>query len=584
MAARTRDRSVGPRLTAAARSLRLYTALLAFAGAVGAGCSGCPDGDGADDRARDVDGAAGAVAATTAVRGGSWAVGSIADADNLLPGIASDSASYDIIGHVYCKLLKYDGDLEVTGELAQRYEVSDGGQRIRFWLNPDARWHDGEPVTADDVVFTVEALLDPKTPSPYKSQAEVLEEIRKIDEHTVEAVYERPYAPALDDWASSFYLLPAHLLRGEDLLTSDLARKPVGCGPYRFVRWEDEREIELVANDDHYAGPPNIEHYLYRVIPDQATMFMELMNFGIDQMGLTPQQAVYQAKGRKFKENFESYRYTGFAYTYLGFNLRRPPFDDRRVRRALAHAVDKEEIIEGVLLGLGQVATGPYRPGMWYHNPDVPSPVFDPGRARAMLDEAGWTDDDGDGVREKDLDGDGVVGAGERLSFTLITNQGNVQRKQVGEILQQRFREVGAKVELRILEWSTFLREFVDKGRFDAVILGWSTGIDPDQYDIWHSSKTDPREFNFVGFDNAEVDRLLEQGRRTFDEEARTQAYMRIQEILAREQPYVFLYIPESLPVVQHRVEGVELKSAGITYNFEDWWIPEARQGFHHRR
>lgn len=505
------------------------------------------------------------------VTGGDWIVGSIGDASSLLPIIATDSASYDIIGLVYCRLLKYDKNLEITTDLAESYQVSPDGQTIRVVLRSDARWHDGVPVTADDVVFTVEVLLDPATPTPYKSTFDKLDRVEKLDAHTVAFHYKEPYAPALESLATVLYLLPKHLLENQDILTSPLNRNPVGCGPYRFVRWEEKREIELRANPDYYAGRPNIEHYLYRIIPDQATMFLELKNLGLDQMGLTPQQYTYQTGGA-FQEQFQKFAYTGFNYTYLGFNLRRPMFQSREVRRALAHAVNKDELIEGVLLGLGQKATGPLRPGMWYYHGEVSEPIYDPNLARELLEQAGWRDTDSDGVRERD---------GVPLRFTIITNQGNQQRKQTGEILVQRFAEVGAAVDLRILEWATFLHEFVDTGNFDAVILGWNTGIDPDQYDIWHSSRIGPKEFNFVHFQNAEVDRLLEVGRTSFDQETRRAAYARIQEILAWEQPYIFLYIPQSLPVVQRRVRGIEPAPAGIAYNFEDWWIPAAAQGFH---
>jgi len=508
----------------------------------------------------------------TPATGGVWIQGTIGDANTLLPVLATDSASFDVIGRVFCKLLEYDGQLELRGDLAERYEVLDEGLRLRFYLREGARWHDGESVTAADVKFSYDLLMDEDTPSPYKSRFARVSSLQVVDRHTVEVRYDEPFAPALNSWASSFYVMPKHLLAGEDLLTTKFARNPVGCGPYKFVNWESQREIKLRANDDYYRGRPNIDETMYRIIPDQATMFLELLNHGVDQMGLTPEQYRYQAKGKRFDDHFRRYRYTGFNYTYLGFNLRREKFADRNVRRALAHAVDKQEIVDGVLLGLGETATGPYRPGMWYHTSDVSEPEFDPERARALLAQAGWKDADGDGIRERD---------GERFSFTMLTNQGNQQRKQVGEILQARFKDVGVEAELRILEWSTFLNEFVDKHRFDAVILGWGTGIDPDQYLIWHSSKTGPKEFNFIGFSNARVDALLEQGRSTFDRDERAAAYHELQKILAWEQPYVFLYIPESTPAVHRRVQGIEPAPAGIGYNFERWWIPKSLQGFH---
>ena len=174
-------------------------------------------------------------------------------------------------------------------------------------------------------------------------------------------------------------------------------------------------------------------------------------------------------------------------------------------------------------------------------------------------------------VRDKD---------GERLAFTIVTNQGNDLRSKTAEIIQRRLKEVGVSVEIRVVEWATFLKEFIFPGNFDATILGWSGGPEPDQYNIWHSSKTAPRELNFVKFSNQEVDELLETGRRTFDQEERKLIYDRFQEILAEEQPYTFLYVGEALPAVANRIRGIEPSPAGISHNFNYWWVPKSEQKY----
>jgi peptide/nickel transport system substrate-binding protein len=310
---------------------------------------------------------------------------------------------------------------------------------------------------------------------------------------------------------------------------------------------------------------------VYRIIPDLSTMFLELRSGGLDYMGLTPLQYAMQTDNPVFRRRFNKYRYPAFGYTYLGYNLRRPLFQDRRVRQALSFSIDKQELIEGVLLGLGQIATGPYKPGTWPHNPRVRTYPYDPDQARALLAEAGWRDVDGDGILEKD---------GKPFSFTIVTNQGNDQRIKAGEIIQRRFREVGVEVKLRVIEWASFLKEFIDPGNFDATILGWSIPIDPDVYDIWHSGKIRPGELNFVHFRNAEVDLLLEEGRRTLDQERRKEIYGRFQEILAEEQPYTFLFVPDALPVVARRFRGIEPAPAGIMHNFIHWYVPEDEQKY----
>ncbi len=378
--------------------------------------------------------------------------------------------------------------------------------------------------------------------------------------------YARPFAPALASWG--MHVLPKHLLeKYPDISKSPLNKKPVGTGPYRFVEWKTGEKVVFDASPDYFEGKPYISRVITRVIPDQATMFLELKSGGVDIMTLTPPQYVRQTETAEFKKSFNRYKYTASGYTYLGFRLSHPFFRDKRVRQAIAHAADKKALIDGVLLGLGQEATGPYKPGTWAHNPNVRKYPHDPARAKALLAEAGWKEKDG--VLVKD---------GQPFEFTVLTNAGNDARAKTAAILQQNLAEVGIRIKIRTVEWAAFINEFIDKRKFDAVILGWNITPDPDQFDIWHSSKTGPKELNHVGFANPEVDRLLDEGRSTFDLEKRKKAYFRIQEILAEEQPYVFLYVPEALPVVHNRFRGIVPAPAGITYNFVKWYVPAALQ------
>jgi peptide/nickel transport system substrate-binding protein len=306
-----------------------------------------------------------------------------------------------------------------------------------------------------------------------------------------------------------------------------------------------------------------------RIIPDQATMFLELLSGGVDTMELTPPQYARQTDTPGFRESFNKYKYTASAFTYLGFRLSHPFFRDRRVRQAIACAADKKALVEGVLLGLGQEATGPYKPGTWAYNPNVRKYPHDPAKARELLADAGWKEKGEDGVLVKD---------GRRFEFTVMTNAGNEARSKTAAILQQNLEEVGIRMQIRTVEWAAFINQFIDKRDFEAVILGWSISPDPDQYVIWHSSMIGPKELNFVGFANPEVDKLLEEGRSTFDLEKRKKAYFRIQEILAEEQPYVFLFVPDALPVVQSRFHGIRPALAGISYNFNKWYVPKPLQ------
>ncbi|MCK5826095.1 MAG: peptide-binding protein [Desulfuromusa sp.] len=507
--------------------------------------------------------------ALTPAYGDTFIESSIGDASTLLPVLASDSASSEINGLIYNGLVRYDKNLQIEGELAESWDISEDNLTITFYLHKGVTWHDGAPFTSADVKFNYQLYIDPKTPTAYAESFKQVTGIETPDPYTFIVHYDKPYAPALISWAMSIH--PRHLLEGEDITKSSLARKPIGTGPYRFSEWVGGEKIVLESNSDYFEGQPYLKRVVYRIIPDISTQFLELQTGSLDYMGLSPLQFDRQTDTSAFRRLYNKYRYLNFGYTYLGYNLKHPIFQDKRVRHALSYAINKQELIDGVLLGYGKVATGPYKPDTWVYNDNVPKYGYNPEKARQLLAEAGWQDRDDDGILDKD---------GKKLAFTIVTNQGNDLRSKTGEIIQRRFKEVGIEVKLRIIEWATFLKEFINPGNFDATILGWTGGPEPDQYNIWHSSKTGPRQLNFIGFKNPEVDSLLEKGRRVFDQQQRKVIYDRFQEILAEEQPYTFLYIGEALPAVSKRFRGVKPAPAGIRYNFNRWFVPEMEQKY----
>ena len=503
------------------------------------------------------------------VHGDTFIEASIGEPSNLLPVLSSDSASSDINQLVYNGLIRYDKNLQLEGELAESWEISADNLTFTFHLRKNVTWHDGTPFTSADVLFTYQMYIDPEVPTSYAESFLQVAKAEAVDPHTFRVTYEKPYAPALESWGTSIH--PKHLLEGQDITKSPLSRAPIGTGPFKFVKWDAGEKIELIANSDYFEGQPYIHRVVYRVIPDTSTQFLELRSGGLDLMGLTPIQYETQTDTPAFKRKFNKYRYLSFSYTYLGYNLTKPLFQDLRVRQAISYAINKQELIDGVLLGLGHVATGPYKPDTWVYNANVKRYDYNPDMSRSLLAEAGWADSDGDGILDKD---------GKKLAFTIITNQGNDLRSKTAEIIQRRLKEVGIIVEIRIVEWATFLKEFIFPGNFDATILGWSGGPEPDQYNIWHSSKMAPRELNFTKYKNKEVDALLEKGRRTFPQAERKQIYDRFQEILAEEQPYTFLYVGEALPAVAKRFRGIEPSPAGINHNFIRWYVPKSEQKY----
>ena len=493
---------------------------------------------------------------------------------SLIPTITSDGSSLEIGGLIYSGLVNFDKDLNPVGDLAESWEFSADCRELTFRLRPGVKWHDGAPFTADDVVFTYKTIVDPKTPSPYKAEYEKVEDVRAEGPLLVRVRYSQPFAKALQNWATS--MLPKHLLEryvreGKIREAPQNWSAPVGTGPYRFKELRAGEKIVLVSNPDYWEGRPYLSRVVYRIIPSQATTFLELKAKGVDAAGLTALQYGRQTDYPAFKHAYTKFRHPGNGYTYLGFNLKDKRFADRRVRQAFAHAINKRELIDGVVLGLGRDATGPYKPGTWVYNDKVKTYPYDMEAARRLLAEAGWNERNAEGLLVKD---------GKPFTFELLTNQGNDERKKIAEIVQAQLRELGVGVEIRVMEWAAFLKEHVKKRNFDAIVLGWGIGIDPDQYVVWHSSQMGPDQLNHISYSNPEVDRLLEQGRTSCVREERTKIYAKLQEVLAEDEPLVFLYFRDVFPVVSTRVHGIDPGPNGIRWHFNRWFVPQQMQRY----
>jgi peptide/nickel transport system substrate-binding protein len=500
---------------------------------------------------------------------------SIGDIGGLIPSLTSDQSSHEVGSLIYDGLVKLDKDLNIAPAMAESWTYSRDCLELTFKLRRDVKWHDGRPFTAEDVVFTYQTMINPKTPAPFKEGFLLVKDAQALDPYTVRVTYDKPYARAVETWGT--YILPKHVLQpfaeSGTLRESPQNSRPIGTGPYRFQEWKPGEKVVLVANPEYYEGRPYLSRVVYRVIPSQATIFLELKAKGVDYVStLTGIQYARQTEYPAFRKAYHKFRYPASDYTFLGFNLRDPRFADRRVRQAFAHAINKQELIDGVRLGLAREATGPIRPGTWAYTDRVERFDYDPEKAKALLEEAGWKDRDGDGVVEDR--------EGKPFTLTIRTNQGNDERKKIAEIIQQRLKEVGVQADIQLIEWAAFIKEFVKPRRFEVIVLGLGTGSDPDQYVVWHSSQRGPDQMNRTGYANPEVDALLEAGRMSCVQSERVRHYQRLQEILAHDLPMIFLYNRDALPVVTARVRGVSPAAAGIMYNFTEWYVPKPEQRY----
>jgi ABC-type transport system substrate-binding protein len=423
-----------------------------------------------------------------------------------------------------------------------------------FHLRPNVRFHDGHVFDAYDVKFTYEAIMDPKNLSPRISDYEPVKTVEVIDPLTVRIVYKRLYSPAIGTWGMG--ILPEHLLNRESLKEeavrlgkdpetfsirqSEFNRHPVGCGPFVFQEWKSDQYITLKCFEGYWEGPPNYKQYMFRIIPDLLTQEMEFYAGTVDSYDVQP----HQVKRLKTDPRFQCFSGASFGYTYIGYNIRRAPFDDPRIRRALGMAIDVNKIIDYVLYGQGERITGPFVKQTDYYNSTIQPIPYDPEGAQELLEQAGWKRNE-EGWLEKE---------GKKFQFTLITNSGNDLRKAILAIAQDAWRQIGIEVRTDLLEWSVFLQERVDKWDFDALILGWSMGIEPDLYQIWHSSQTNSHQLNFVGFKNKGADDLIIKIRQEYDRGKQVKYCHMLHEIIAREQPYTFLYVSKWTAVLDKRI------------------------------
>ena len=498
--------------------------------------------------------------------GDALSTGEIAEPINLIPAMATDSASHNITSYIYNGLVKFDKDLNIVGDLAEKWEISEDKKEITFYLRKGVKWHDGVEFTAEDVKFTYEFMISDDTPTAYDSNYRLIDTVEIIDPHTIKVTYKNPIVTALTSWA---WIMPKHALTGKPS-QSTLQRKPIGTGPYKLESWTSGQSLVLTSFHDYFEGRPKIEKVFVKVIPNQTTQYLELLNGSIDTMTLTSKQANLDSKTPKYEDKYNTYSYLDFAYTYIGYNLNKAPFNIKEFRQALSYAVPKQEIIDGILFGKGVIATGPYKPDTFWYNKNVKEYPFDPAKAKELLKQAGFEDINNDGFLEY---------RGKPFQVELMTNQGADIRGKIVEIVQHNWNNIGIKTQIKQLEWASMLTE-KRKGNFDAILLGWSITQDPDLYDIWSSERIE-KGYNFIGYKNARVDEILKEGQHEFDKDRRKKLYDELQVILAEEQPYTFLYVPYTHIALNKRFHNVKPEKAGISYNFIDWYVPKNEQKYH---
>ncbi|MFQ5674190.1 MAG: ABC transporter substrate-binding protein [Nitrospinales bacterium] len=503
----------------------------------------------------------------------------------------------DLLGEAYFRDFPYETFIRPLDPARQKLlrphyaeilQVTEHNPVIVFDLRHGVRFHDGHTFDAGDVLFTYQAIMNPKNASPRRSDYEPVKSAEVLTPHKIRFVYKRLFSPAINSWFMG--ILPEHLLNDRALKAeaeaqnlsaekrknfsirdSRFNRRPIGTGPFIFKEWQADEKIRLLRNDDYWEGPPEYKEYVMRIIPDSLTQEMEFYSGAVDNYAVQP----HQVARFKTQDKYQSFSSVGYFYSYIGYNMRNPLFQSARVRLALGMAIDVDEIIQHILYGEGERVTGPYPKITDWYNPAVKPVPYDPQGALRILNDLGWKKN-AQGWLEKN---------GKPFEFNLITNNGNPVRKNILTIAQNSWRKLGIKCNTQLFEWAVFLKDFINTGKFDATILGWSMGIDPDLYQIWHSSQSGPRQLNFVAYNNPEADRLIIRIRREYDKHKQIELTHKLHRIIARDQPYTFLYVAKTtrlldkkIVIVEHRPDGAEVhkkiyptKDGSINFYFNKW-------------
>ena len=444
-------------------------------------------------------------------------LGADVDAGTMDPRVMRDTTAYRVNNLLYDGLVQLDANLQPVPDLAASWENPEPTVWI-FHLREGVSFHDGSTLTADDVVFTFETILDPDLKARFRSLYTPIETIEAVDPQTVRIVLKEPYAPLLS--YLDMGIVPKAYVEGG----GDLSSAPVGTGPLKLESWERGAKIVLVPFEGYFAGPPSIDRFEFVVVGDNTAraQAFEAGDLDIIQSPLSPQDITRLAAD----DRFESSIMGGLGITYLNMNVSDPLISDPALRRALAALVDQDTIVNTIYEGVDQVAGSILLPSSWAYDPGITQPAFDAAAAAAAFAQAGWTDSDGDGVLDRD---------GAALRLTLSTHSEDPNRIQALEYIQAIFKQNGVDAAISIADWPAFSAS-VRGGQHQIALLGWLNIVDPDRlmFGQFHSAGT----LNWGKYANADVDALLETGRATIDAAGRTEAYRAAARIIAHELPY----------------------------------------------
>ena len=504
-------------------------------------------------------------------RGGRVVEVGLAGISTLNPLLAADD---DDLSRAVGGLL-FDGLLRVHPQtaalapgLALDWGVSDDGRTFTFHLRPGVTWHDGQPFSAADVTFTLAVAGDPEGPSLYRFDLSGVSQATAPDSTTVVVTFDEPGCDALYA-VGCVPILPRHLLEGRELAEAAFNQWPVGTGPFLFAAWEADGSLVLNVNQDYWAGRPRLDGWMYRLAPDMAGL-QEDLRLGRAHLARLPDSLEVAS----LPETFHALSYPADRWYFLALNNDRSVLRATAVRRALALALDRERLLTAALGGQGALMDAPWLATHWAIADASPTPLaYAPDQARQLLIEAGWRDTDGNGLLDRD---------GQPLHVDISANLGNPVRERIALLTQQYWHAVGVSAQVEALPWGTFVDDLFRQD-FDVAVFDWPLEPGPDQTWLWAAGENGPgTDFNFVSYEDAQVDRLLKQGRTApaCNPARRAVAYRGLAGRLAADQPYIFLFAAHRRLGVSEVLVGPQPGPyGGLYWNVTDWWLEGSETG-----
>ncbi|WP_018864878.1 MULTISPECIES: peptide-binding protein [Thioalkalivibrio] len=492
----------------------------------------------------------------------------------ITPYVSADAYASEVQNYVLESLVQRDPEtLEWQGLLAASWDFDDSGQELTFQLRSGLQFSDGEPLTAEDVEFTFNFLMTDEIAVPRaRAFLEKVEKVEAVDERTVVFTFEEPYFDALRV-AGGLDVLPKHFYErylDEPETFNESRGILLGSGPYRLedpTGWTpDAGRIELERNP-RYWGPvePSFDRLVWRVIQNDSARLTTFRNRDIDVYGARPREYARLRDDEALRERADTHEYMSptAGYSYIGWNQKRngepTRFADPRVRKAMSYLTDVDRLIEQVMLGYAERAISPFSPRSDQHNPELEHIPFDVERALELLAEAGYS--------EKNRDGVLVNEEGEPFSFDLVYFQDNEDTRRIALFLRDLYARAGVHMRPQPTEWSVML-EKISRQDFDAITLGWTSGVEVDIYQMFHSSQTVSGGDNFINYENPELDAMIEAARGEVDEDKRMEHWREAERILVEDQPYTFLMRRQTLAFIDRRIQNLEQTALGLNLGF----------------